>query len=138
MLQKSSIVHRIFGSLFGIWTGVVFSKALPPQSWWGFAYLFISILCAGGLAALLHLGFSRKKIEMRRNIYIATIFVFLVMLVVIYALSSMAFTNAPPPVEMWELAFLGFVLIFWPFFVEAVEWANVNVKFRDFEEKVEE
>ncbi|NOH12558.1 MAG: hypothetical protein HND51_13000 [Chloroflexi bacterium] len=132
MIEKTSVIHRIFGGLFGIWVGFLVNKQYPSLNLNGFIYIAYVLITVWIIASLIHFGFSRNQRKARVIIYTISLMMFGILLWGLDGLSQRAF-NASPEVSLWEIGFLVFILVFWPLAIELVSWSNSNIQIRNWD-----
>lgn len=125
-LVQKAIVHRVFGSLFGLWMGFLFARDYPDFSNWSIGYVLYTVFTIGLITYFLHTGFSRNSLGERLLVYLTNWLFTGILLVGLTAISILAFEENPP-ITTWELSFIAFILLFWQLVAEFVDYRDRRV-----------
>jgi hypothetical protein len=110
--SEAVTIHRVFGSLFGVWIGLLFSRRIPNGSIYSYIFVLYVFVFIGSLAVILHAGLTRKTIKQRIIAYILLTITSFLMLPGIGFFNQYIYPVANS-LTTWEIVFLVFVLIFW-------------------------
>lgn len=105
-------IHTIFGAVFGIWVGLIFSRRLSVVSIGSAIFVFYALAFIGLLTIILHAAFTRN---VRGQRYFAYGFLFICCLLTIPGLSwvSTFVYPANDTITPEELGFVIAVLLVW-------------------------
>lgn len=106
-------VHRIFGSLFAVWIGYIFTRRFPQNDVeLIYPFAFISLLCI-----LLYVCFSRYSGRQRLVAYVILFISSYIMIPAFYKWGISAYPSNNP-IKISEIVFLNLTIFFWCISVE--------------------
>lgn len=125
--DTSSVVHMIFGAIFGLWVALLFSSRFPNGSVYSILFIVYSLSFIGLLSIILQAGFTRR---VRGQRIFAYFLLLLCCLLVIPGISSVSVYAYPTekyitPAEVW------FVAIVIPTWCVTAELGSILVAFFD-------